>query len=104
MKAKDAIQLYWAINNCIEDFMAENRSAEPKDYFLSIKKAGYGWQKNTGNPYVVKLLPKSEADISTMPCLAGLYEDYVDETGDIKSFAHLDTVSEIIDDWFRYNK
>ena len=31
MKAKDAIQLYWAINNCIEDFMAENRSAEPKD-------------------------------------------------------------------------
>lgn len=105
MKAKDAIQLYWAIDNCIECFLKENRSVNPKEYFLSIKRAGYGWKKTTGNPFDVQLLRKEDADIFVMPCLDGLYEDVVDEeSGDVKSTALLDPVSDVIDDWFRYNR
>ena len=105
MKAKNVIQLYWAINNCIEDFFKENPAANSKEYFLSINRAWYGWKWTTGNPYEVKLLHKSEADISTMPCLNGLCEDYVDdETGEVETFAHLETVSEVIDDWFGNNR
>ena len=105
MKAKEAILLYWAICSCIEDFFKTNPNANPDEYYLLIEKAGYGWQKTTGNPYVAKAIPKSEADISVLPCLNGLYEDVVDQDrGDVFAQALLDRVAPIIDDWFRYNR
>ena len=104
MKAKDAIQLFWAIDNCIECFFKENRSANPKEFFLSIKRAGYGWKETTGNPFDVQLLRKEDADIFAMPCLYGLYEDVVDEdSGEVVSSALLGPVSEVIDEWLKYN-
>lgn len=103
--AKNTIQLYWAINNCIETFFRENPSANPKDYYLSIEKGTYWSKKETGQAFDVTLVHKSEADIFNMPCLDGLYEDYIDQdTGDVSEFALLDSVAEVIDDWFRNNK
>ena len=103
--AKNTIQLYWAINNCIETFFKENPDANPKDYYLSIEKGTYWSKKETGQAFDVTLVHKSEADIFNMPCLDGLYEDIVDQdNGDVVAQPILDKVSPIIDDWFRYNK
>ena len=105
MKSKDAIQLFWAICDCIEAFFKANPDANPKEYYLTAEKAGYNWKMKTGNPYRAKLIHKSEADISVLPCLSGLYEDIVDQdNGDVVAQPILDKVAPFIDDWFRYNK
>ncbi len=106
MKAKDAIQLYWAISDCIGDFFKVNPDALPKEYYLLIEKANYAQKMDSGNPFVAKLIHKSEADISVLPCLEGLYlnDDIDPDTGEVTAYANLDKVSPIIDEWFRNNK